>query len=64
MQDVQSTVPVLKTPQELDRAVRSYQVSDLKEGELFRQWLAIRNASLEQARVELTSDRVPGDDSY
>ena len=64
MQDVQSTVPVFKTSQELDRAVRNYQVGDLKGFELFRQWLAIRNASLEQARVEGVPDRVPGDDSY
>ncbi|PSB28820.1 hypothetical protein [Stenomitos frigidus] len=64
MQELQGTVPVFKTPQELDRAVRNYQVSDLKGFELFRQWLAIRNASLEQSRVELAGDRIPGDDSY
>lgn len=64
MQDLQGTVPVFKTFQELDRAVRRYQVSDLKGTELFRQWLAIRNASLEQNGVERADDRVPGDDSY
>ena len=63
MQELQGTAPVIKTAQELDRAIRHYQVSDLKGFELFRQWLAIRNASLAQARVE-AGDRVPGDDSY
>lgn len=64
MQELQGTVPTFTTPQELDRAVRNYQVSDLKGFELFRQWLAIRNASLEQEGAELAGDRVPGDDSY
>ncbi|MBW4581134.1 MAG: hypothetical protein KME42_16325 [Tildeniella nuda ZEHNDER 1965/U140] len=64
MQELQGTVPIFKTAQELDRAVRNYQVSDLKGFELFRQWLAIRNASLAQPGVESASDRVPGDDSY
>ncbi|XGW00120.1 MAG: hypothetical protein ACAF41_14435 [Leptolyngbya sp. BL-A-14] len=64
MQELQGTVPVLKTSQELDRAVRLYQASDLKGAELFRQWLAIRNASLEQYGAERAGDRVPGDDSY
>lgn len=64
MQELQGTVPVFKTSQELDRAVRLYQASDLKGAELFRQWLAIRNASLEQNGVERAGDRVPGDDSY
>lgn len=64
MQELQDTVPVLKTSQELDRAVRRYQVSDLQGLELFRQWLAIRNASLEQNGAELVVDRVPGDASY
>ncbi len=64
MQELQGTVPVFKTAQELDRAVRNYQLSNLKGVELFRQWLAIRNASLEQQGVELAGDRVPGEDSY
>lgn len=64
MQELQGTVPVFKTAQELDRAVRNYQSSNLKGVELFRQWLAIRNASLEQQGVELAGDRVPGEDSY
>jgi hypothetical protein len=64
MQELQGTVPVFKTAQELDRAVRSYQSSNLTGVELFRQWLAIRNASLEQHSAELAGDRVPGDDSY
>ncbi|MBW4694105.1 MAG: hypothetical protein KME27_20365 [Lyngbya sp. HA4199-MV5] len=64
MQELQGTVPILKTAQELDRAVRLYQASDLKGAELFYQWLAIRNASLEQNGVERAGDRVPGDDSY
>jgi hypothetical protein len=64
MQELQGAVPIFKTPQELDRAVRNYQSSDLKGSELFRQWLAIRNASLEQNGADLVSDRVPGDASY
>lgn len=64
MQELQGTVPVLKTPQEIDRAVRQYQASDLQGFELFRQWLAIRDASLEQEGAELAGDRVPGDASY
>lgn len=63
MQELQGTVPVLKTSQEIDRAVRRYQASDLQGVELFRQWLAIRNASLEQASAE-AGDRVPGEASY
>jgi hypothetical protein len=64
MQELQGTVPVFKTSQEIDRAVRRYQTSDLRGFELFRQWLAIRNASLEQEDAELAGDRVPGDASY
>ncbi|MBW4475222.1 MAG: hypothetical protein KME45_33330 [Stenomitos rutilans HA7619-LM2] len=64
MQELQGTLPVFNTPQELDRAVRLYQTSDLKGAELFRQWLAIRTASLEQNGAERAGDRVPGDDSY
>ncbi len=64
MQELQGAIPVLKTPQELDQAVRQYWASDLKGLELFQQWSAIRNASLEQDGPELAGDRVPGDASY
>ncbi len=64
MQDVQDSIPVLKTPQDIDRAVQQYRISDLKGFDLFRQWLAIRNASLEQTEPELSSDLVPGEASY
>ena len=64
MQELQGTVPVFKTSQEIDRAVCRYQTNDLQGVELFRQWLAIRNASLEQEGAELAGDRVPGDASY
>lgn len=63
MQELQSTVPVFKTAQEIDLAVRRYQASDLQGVELFRQWLAIRNASLEQEGAE-AGDRIPGEASY
>jgi hypothetical protein len=53
-----------KTSQELERAVLQYRNSDLKGVDLFYQWLAIRDASLEQASLEPMSDRVPGEDSY
>ncbi len=57
-------VPIPKTLQELERAIRSYRASELKGMDLFCQWQAIRSASLALLGSELESDRVPGEDSY
>ncbi|MCL6435334.1 MAG: hypothetical protein K6T90_14195 [Leptolyngbyaceae cyanobacterium HOT.MB2.61] len=53
-----------KTAKELEQAIRRYRASNLKGVDLFCQWLAIRDASLEQNSSEFEGDRVPGEDSY
>jgi hypothetical protein len=59
------TIPVLKTPQELERAIQRYKAaSDQWSNELFSQWQAIRMAALAQASPDPTGDEVPGEDSY
>ncbi len=57
-------VPVPRTPQELEQAVRRYQASDLAGTELFCCWQAIRDASLAQLTPEAENDQVAGEDSY
>jgi len=54
--------PGLRNVQDLDRAVRNYRQHDLRGPELFRQWKAIRDASL--ALEMEPGDRIAGDDSY
>jgi len=57
-----NATPHLRTVRDLDRAVRHYRSHDLKGPELFRQWKAIRDASL--ALEMEPGDRIAGDDSY
>ncbi|WP_421657679.1 hypothetical protein [Leptothermofonsia sp. ETS-13] len=57
-------IPRPKTSKELEQAIRRYRTSDLKGVDLFCQWLAIRDASLEQNGSEFEGDRIPGEDSY
>lgn len=64
MQNPASDMPSIRTPQELDTAVRQYVASDLSGLELFNYWQAIREASLRFSWVEFEDDRVPGEDSY
>jgi hypothetical protein len=66
MPEFTCTVPVPQTPQELERAIQHYKLSDASGFELFCQWQAIRDAALQQipAHPELEGDRVPGEDSY
>ncbi|MDX2212426.1 MAG: hypothetical protein SFY66_03975 [Oculatellaceae cyanobacterium bins.114] len=64
MADITCTVPTPKTPQELERAIQHYKSSDVSGHELFCQWEAIRNASLQLQLPEPEGDRVPGADSY
>lgn len=56
--------PRLNTSQALDQAVRNYRKHDLRGPELFRQWRAIRDASLALEMGPGDGDRIPGDDSY
>jgi len=64
MLEVACTVPVPQTSAELEQAIRRYQASDLDGLDLFCQWQAIRDASLNQTKPERDGDRVPGEDSY
>lgn len=57
-------IPVPKTAQELEQAIRSYRKSDLKGVDLYCQWQVIRDAALAQNKSDLEGDRVPGEDSY
>lgn len=54
----------LRQVRELDLAVRAYRTQNLSGKELFRQWKAIRDASLALESVPGEGDRIPGDDSY
>ena len=55
-------VPVPSTLQELDEAVKQFQVSDL-DSDLYCRWQAIRDASLKQLTIDDKSP-VAGGDSY
>ena len=55
-------VPVPTTLQELDEAVRQFQISD-SDGDLYCRWQALRDASLDQLAVDDKSP-VAGGDSY
>jgi hypothetical protein len=57
-------VQIPQTVQELDEAVRRYHATDLKGDELYQQWQAIRDASLETLPIETDPTPVPGADSY
>lgn len=58
------TVPVPRTPQELERAIQRYRSTDLRGRELFCHWQAIRLAALAQATTDITGDQIAGEDSY
>lgn len=58
------TVPVLKTPEEVERAIARYKSSDLNNMDLINLWEAIRDASLNQNHDSADTDNVPGQDSY
>lgn len=64
MTDILRTVPIPKTQQELEQAIRQYKVNDLSGDDLFCQWQAIREASLKQHHPEADPNPVAGDDSY
>ncbi|MFE1745850.1 hypothetical protein [Coleofasciculus sp. H7-2] len=65
MPELICTVPVPRTPQELEQAVKQYIASDIRGTELLCQWQAIRDASLDQdLYVPADSDQVAGEDSY
>jgi hypothetical protein len=57
-------IPVPSTPQALDQAIQRYKDSDLSGLDLFCQWQAIRDASLEKNLSQAESDQVSGEDSY
>jgi hypothetical protein len=63
MAEVNASIPVLKTSQEVDQAVERYRASSGWSLEGFYQWLAICNASLSLSEPT-SSDSVPGTDSY
>jgi hypothetical protein len=60
------SVPVLKTPEEVEQAIARYKSSDLNDMDLIYLWQAIRDASLNQNddSDNIDSDNVPGEDSY
>jgi hypothetical protein len=58
------TVPVLKTPEEVEDAIARYKASDLNDMDLIYLWQAIRDASLNQNNDSADTDNVPGEDSY
>lgn len=58
-----STVPMLKTSQDIEQAIQNYRASDWSGNAIFALWEAIRAAALAQTPVE-KDDRVPGEDSY
>ena len=58
------TVPVLKTPEEVELAIARYKSSDLNDMDLIYLWEAIRDASLNQNDDNADTDNVPGQDSY
>ncbi len=64
MADLTCRVPIPTTIKELDEAVKRFQVSDLDDSEIYCQWQAIRDASLEQLAIEPDKNPVAGSDSY
>jgi hypothetical protein len=64
MVDLTCTLPLPKTPQELDRAIQNYLNSNLSGVDLFCQWQVIRDAALALGASEQESDRIPGESSY
>ena len=64
MQELIATVPMLNTPQEIEKAIELYKNSDLSGFELIKLWQAIRDAALNQIFPDSNSDNVPGEDSY
>jgi hypothetical protein len=64
MPELMINVPVLKTTEELERAIKQYQASDLTVPELLCQWQAIRDASLNQDFSEPENDGVSDEESY
>lgn len=64
MQELIATVPMLNTPQEIEKAIELYKNSELSGFELIKLWQAIRDAALNQIFPDSKSDNVPGEDSY
>jgi len=64
MPELTCTIPVPRTPQELDQAIQRYRNTDLHGYELFCQWQAICEGSMQQDFSDSSADAVPGEDSY
>jgi hypothetical protein len=64
MPELTCTVPVPRTPQELEQILQHYRETDLDGLELFCEWQAICEASVKQEFAEDASDQVSGEDSY
>ncbi len=65
MPELNCTVPIPKTPQELEQAIEHYIKTDLTGDELVCEWQAIRDASVNQGvAADLDNDKVPGEESY
>ncbi|NJN88500.1 MAG: hypothetical protein HC881_22200 [Leptolyngbyaceae cyanobacterium SL_7_1] len=62
--DIDCTVPVPASVQELEQAIWHYKNTDLSGDDLFCQWQAIRTGALSQRFPEPEGDRVGGEDSY
>lgn len=62
--EIDCTVPVPTSPQELDQAIQRYKNSDLTGTDLFCHWQAIRAGALNQRFPEPESDRIQGEESY
>lgn len=66
MLELDFSFDTLKTPEELAKAIEQYRMNDLSGQELFRQWQAIRIASIEQPapNPEMKDDHVQVEHSY
>jgi hypothetical protein len=64
MAEIVCTIPLPKTPQELDQAIALYKTGEFDDYELFCQWQAIRDASIEQNPPEPEVNAIAGEDSY
>ena len=64
MPELTCQVPVPRTSEELEAAIQYYRNTDLHGLELFCQWQAICEASLQQEFAEPSADAVSGKDSY
>jgi len=64
MHNRQNSLPVVRTANDLEKAVRKYRQQDLHGTELFRQWKAIRDAALNLELPAGEGDGIAGEDSY